>query len=44
VDIQIETFEQMNDTVSAVREQNVDVAFIEELVAWLTDKSGQSNA
>ena len=33
VDIQIEAFEQMKDIVSAVREQRVDVAFIEELVA-----------
>jgi ABC-type amino acid transport substrate-binding protein len=33
VDIRIQTFEHMNDIVSAVREQSVDVAFIEELVA-----------
>lgn len=33
VAIQVESFESMKDIVSAVREQDVDVAFIEELVA-----------
>ena len=33
LDIRIQTFERMNDIVTAVREQSVDVAFIEELVA-----------
>ncbi len=33
VDIRVQTFERMNDIVSAVREQSVDVALIEELVA-----------
>jgi ABC-type amino acid transport substrate-binding protein len=33
VEIEVETFERMNDMVSAVREQIVDVALIEELVA-----------